>query len=80
MSAVSELAALLPAALAASLRAPSPPPPEECAAKVAAALDAQPRFLELTAALTDVSTSPCAKDAAGALFWCRVCVNALSPR
>jgi hypothetical protein len=66
MSAVAELAALLPAALAASLRSAAPPPAEECAAAVAAALDAHPRFLDLLAALTEPEGSPCAKDAAGA--------------
>ncbi len=66
MSAVAELAALLPAALREALHAPSPPPPDECAIAVAAALAPHPRFRNLLEALTDPAASPCAKDAAGA--------------
>ena len=63
---LAELAALLPASLAAALRSPSPPTVDEAASAVASALEAQPRFHDLLAALTDVEGSPCAKDAAGA--------------
>ena len=66
MSAVHELAALLPAALAAALRGASPPVHSTAASAVAAALEDAPRFHELLAALTSPECSPCAKDAAGA--------------
>jgi tetratricopeptide (TPR) repeat protein len=58
-----ELAPLLP--LAAALAGDAPPPPDEAADLVAAALAGTPRFRELIASLTAVRGSACAKDAAG---------------
>ena len=66
MSAVNELAALLPPALVAALAGASPPAFSTAASEVAAALEDAPRFHELLAALTSADCSPCAKDAAGA--------------